>query len=90
MKIDILKVVNGIMTAMAVVEKIKGASGAAKVDAVIDSTPDVIAAIELGIGKDILADERVVSAERNMIAGIIAFNNAVRDVKAAKGTLQPV
>jgi hypothetical protein len=90
MKFDLMKVVSGIMTAVHVVEKIKGAKGPDKLDAVIESTPDIIGDIELNVGKDVLNDPSVVSAERNLISAYISFQNAVRDVQHGKGTMQPV
>ena len=86
MKLDILKVVNLILAATHVVEKIKGASGPQRADAVIESTPAILSAVEDVIDRDVLNDARVVSAERNLLSAYVAFQNAVRDVKAAKVT----
>ncbi len=84
MKLDILKLAEGIMTAIHVVEKINGAKGIEKADAVINSTPDMIGVLEGALSKDVLNDERVISAERNFVTAYVALQNTIRDVKAAK------
>ena len=90
MKLDFIKVLNIVLTGMAMVEGVKNAKGLEKADAVVEATPALVAALETGIGKDILEDAKVIQAERNAISAIVAFQNAIRDVKAAKGTGAPV
>lgn len=90
MKLDLMKVVQGILTAVHVVEKIKEVKGPAKLQAVIDSTPEMIAVIEANLSKDVLNDAQVVTAETNLINAYIAFQRTVDAVKLAKGTGLPV
>lgn len=90
MKLDLMKIVQGILTAVHVVEKIKNAKGSEKLQAVIDSTPEMIQVIEANLSKDVLNDAQVVTAETNLINAYIAFQRTVDAVKLAKGTGLPV
>jgi len=87
MKFDFLKVVNAIMQVMAIVEAIKGAGGGkAKADAVVEMTPNLISSIESAVDKDLLKQEKVQEAERDLITAVINFEKAIAAAKAAKGT----
>jgi hypothetical protein len=88
---DFLKVAQVIMGVVHVVEKIKGAkSGPEKLQAALDSTPDMIQAVEAGVGKDILNDASVLAAEAAFISAYVSLQNAIRKAKDAKGTGAPV
>ena len=84
MKIDFIKLVSGIATAMSFVNKLKAAKGMEKADAVVAGTPDLIQALELNLDRDILVEEAVVAAERQMIAGIKNFYNAYETARSAR------
>lgn len=86
MNFDFVKVVTAIGKAMAIVEKIKGATGKDKAAAVAESVPDMVDALEVGINRDVLNDTAVISARDNMVAGIKSFYNAVEAAKRVKGT----
>ena len=87
MKFDLLKVINAIVQVMAVVEAIKGAGGGkAKADAVIEATPALISAVELGLDKDLLKQDKVQEAERALLTAVINFRKAIDAAKQAKGT----
>lgn len=89
MKFDLGKVVGAIVKGMMIVQKVKNAAPEAKLDAVITGTPDLIEAVEMGIGKDVLNDPKVIEAEGAMISAIKNFHNAVVAAKHAKGTNLP-
>lgn len=86
MNFDFVKVVAAISKGMAIVDKIKSASGKDKAAAVADSIPEMVEAVEYGISRDILNDAAVSSARDNMVAGIKSFYNAVEAAKRIKGT----
>lgn len=90
MKLDFVRVVSAIVKGMAIVEKIRGASGKDKAAAITESIPEMVEAVEYGISKDILDNAKVAEAEAAMIAGIKSFYNAVEAAKHAKGTGQPL
>lgn len=90
MNIDFLKVISAISKGMAIVDKIKSASGKDKLTAVSDSIPDMVEAVEYGISRDVLNNAAVASARDNMVSAIKAFYNAVEAAKHAKGTGQPL
>lgn len=90
MKIDLGKILGIIGTAMQVVNNVKSANGKDKLDAVVASTPALIASLEAGIDKDILNDPKVIEAESSMISAIKSFANAVDAAKHLKGTGLPV
>lgn len=89
MKFDLGKVVGAIIKGMTVVQAIKDAKGPDKLDAVIQQTPNLLDAIESGIGRDVLNDPKVIEAEGAMISAIKNFHNSVEAAKQSKGTGLP-
>lgn len=67
-----MRIVSLLPTFVAAVDKIKGAKGADKKQAVIDSIDDFIQMAEVGYGKDFLND-----------AAILALRDAAIDAEAA-------
>jgi hypothetical protein len=73
---------------VAMVQHIKGAKGADKKQAVIDSLPGGIGLIELGAGKDVLNDTAImqlVSALVDAEAAALKARDALRQGLLAKG-----
>lgn len=82
---NVLKWVTAAFKMAAIVEKVRGAKGGKeKLEAVIESTDDMLDAIETGLERDILVNEKVDAAKRNLISAYVSFQNAVRDAKAAR------
>ncbi len=90
MSFNFIKVVTAITQAMAIVEKIKSASGKDKAAAVAESIPGMIEAFEAGISRDVLNDDAVIKSRDALIAAIKSFSNAIDAAKQAKGTGLPV
>lgn len=82
--INILKLANGIMAVMHVIQNIKAAKGEDKAEAVVAGTPDILAAIESNIDKDVLNDANVVQMERKFITAYADFHDAIEAARAAK------
>ena len=62
MNFDFVKVVTAISKAMVIVDKIKSATGKEKAQAVADSVPGMVEALEIGINRDVLSDAAVAKA----------------------------
>lgn len=90
MNFDFVKVVTAISKAMVIVDKIKSATGKEKAQAVADSVPGMVEALEVGINRDVLSDAAVTKARDEMVSSIKSFYNAVEAAKHAKGTGQPL
>jgi len=86
MKIDILKLAQGIMAVMHVVQNIKNAKGAEKADAVVEGTPDILQAVESNIDKDVLNDAKVIETERALITAYHDFHAAIEAAQSARVT----
>ena len=72
---------------VSVVQKIKGATGAEKKQAVIDSIPESLGLVEFAAGKDILSDENImklVSAAIDAEAAALKAREALKAGLLAK------
>ncbi len=80
------KVAAAIPGIIAGVEKLKGAfkSGADKEDAAVDLTKAAVEFTEGVVDKDLVNDPAVEEATRNAIKAIVALQNTITAVKAAK------
>lgn len=79
-----------ILQGIHAVESIKDAKGPDKLNAVVQSTTDLLPMVESSIGKDIANDPAVISAEQNFITAYVSLQNAIRDAKQAKGTMAAI
>lgn len=87
--INILKLASGIMAVIHVVNNIKNAKGSEKADAVVAGTPDILAAIESNIPRDVFNDDKVVEAERKLITAYHDFHEAIDAARSARVIAPP-
>lgn len=84
MKLDLLNVMQLVGVAMTAVEKIKGAHGADKEAAVIETVQEALPAVEGVAGVDLVNDEALNRLLANYIAARKALAEGIANAKALK------
>lgn len=77
---------------MAIVQKIRGASGADKKAAVLEAIPESVALLELGLGRDVLNDpvvSELIGAYIDAEAAAVKARNALKAGLLARQPLPP-
>lgn len=85
-----LKILPHLGTAMEVVEKLKGdAPGAEKEDAAVSALKTSLELLEGAVAADLLDDEKVEKAARDVMKAVKSLTNAVKDAQARRANRKP-
>jgi len=76
-----LKILPFIVTAVKTVESFFKAKGPAKEDAAVSAVAAILSTVEETADRDLMSDERVEKATRDVMKAIVSLQNVIREVR---------
>jgi|TARA_R110000824_G_scaffold21078_6_gene78879 hypothetical protein len=81
-----LRLLPYIVSAVSSIERFfKSGKGVAKEDAAVATVHGILETVEAGAGRDILDNEKVQHAVRQVMRAVVSLQNVIQDVKRASG-----